>query len=36
MREDAAAVALARDGDAEAFRSLVERHSRLVFEWRTG
>ena len=31
MREDAAAVALARDGDAEAFRSLVERHSRLVF-----
>ena len=31
MREDAAAVALARDGDSEAFRSLVERHSRLVF-----
>lgn len=31
MREDAAAVALARDGDAEAFRALVERHSRLVF-----
>lgn len=31
MREDAAAVALARDGDTEAFRSLVERHSRLVF-----
>jgi len=31
MREDAAAVALARDGDAESFRSLVERHSRLVF-----
>ena len=31
MREDAAAVALARGGDAEAFRSLVERHSRLVF-----
>lgn len=31
MREDAAAVALARDGDAGAFQSLVERHSRLVF-----
>ena len=31
MREDAAAVAQARDGDSEAFRSLVERHSRLVF-----
>ena len=31
MREDAAAVALARGGDSEAFRSLVERHSRLVF-----
>lgn len=31
MREDAAAVALARDGDSEAFRSLVERHSRVVF-----
>ena len=28
---DAAAVALARDGDSEAFRSLVERHSRAVF-----
>jgi RNA polymerase sigma-70 factor (ECF subfamily) len=28
---DAAAVALARDGDSEAFRALVERHSRAVF-----
>jgi RNA polymerase sigma-70 factor, ECF subfamily len=28
---DAAAVALARDGDSEAFRSLVERHSRAVY-----
>ncbi|MBA3885539.1 MAG: sigma-70 family RNA polymerase sigma factor [Acidobacteria bacterium] len=28
---DAAAVALARDGDSEAFRMLVERHSRAVF-----
>jgi len=28
---DAAAVALARDGDSEAFRSLVERHGRAVF-----
>ena len=28
---DAAAVALARDGDSEAFRALVERHSRGVF-----
>jgi RNA polymerase sigma-70 factor (ECF subfamily) len=28
---DAAAVALARDGNSEAFRSLVERHSRAVF-----
>jgi len=28
---DAAAVALARDGDSEAFRVLVERHSRAVF-----
>src|SRR5687768_8759398 len=28
---DAAAVALARDGDSDAFRSLVERHSRAVF-----
>ena len=28
---DAAAVALARDGDSEAFRALVERHSRSVF-----
>src|SRR5215211_2669615 len=28
---DAAAVALAREGDSEAFRALVERHSRSVF-----
>ena len=28
---DAAAVALARDGDSEAFHSLVERHSRAVY-----
>jgi RNA polymerase sigma-70 factor (ECF subfamily) len=28
---DAAAVAMARDGDSEAFRALVERHSRAVF-----
>jgi RNA polymerase sigma-70 factor (ECF subfamily) len=28
---DSAAVALARDGDSEAFRALVERHSRAVF-----
>ena len=28
---DAAAVALARDGDSDAFRTLVERHSRGVF-----
>jgi RNA polymerase sigma-70 factor (ECF subfamily) len=28
---DAAAVALARDGDSEAFRALVERHSHAVF-----
>jgi RNA polymerase sigma-70 factor (ECF subfamily) len=28
---DATAVALARDGDSDAFRSLVERHSRAVF-----
>jgi RNA polymerase sigma-70 factor, ECF subfamily len=28
---DAAAVALARDGDSEAFRALVERHSRAVY-----
>lgn len=28
---DAAAVARARDGDSEAFRLLVERHSRAVF-----
>src|SRR5690242_14832777 len=28
---DAAAVALARDGDSEAFRGLVERHSRAVY-----
>jgi RNA polymerase sigma-70 factor, ECF subfamily len=28
---DAAAVALARDGDSEAFRALVERHSRAIY-----
>jgi RNA polymerase sigma-70 factor (ECF subfamily) len=28
---DTAAVALARDGDCEAFRALVERHSRAVY-----
>jgi RNA polymerase sigma-70 factor (ECF subfamily) len=28
---DAAAVALARDGDSEAFQALVERHSRAVY-----
>jgi RNA polymerase sigma-70 factor (ECF subfamily) len=28
---DAAAVALARDGDSEAFHDLVERHSRAVY-----
>jgi RNA polymerase sigma-70 factor (ECF subfamily) len=28
---DAAAVALARDGDSEAFRALVDRHSRAVY-----
>lgn len=28
---DAAAVALARDGDSDAFRALVERHSRAVY-----
>ena len=28
---DAAAVALARDGDSDAFRALVERHGRAVF-----
>src|SRR5262245_10360987 len=28
---DATAVALARDGDSEAFRALVDRHSRAVF-----
>jgi RNA polymerase sigma-70 factor (ECF subfamily) len=28
---DAAVVALARDGDSEAFRSLVERHGRAVY-----
>ena len=28
---DAAAVALARDGDSEAFRVLVDRHSRAVY-----
>jgi RNA polymerase sigma-70 factor, ECF subfamily len=28
---DAAAVALARDGDSEAFRALVERHGRAIY-----
>ena len=28
---DAATVALARDGDSEAFRTLVERHSRAIY-----
>lgn len=28
---DAAAVALARDGDSEAFRALVDRHSRSIY-----
>jgi RNA polymerase sigma-70 factor (ECF subfamily) len=28
---DAAAVAMARDGDSEAFRGLMERHSRAVY-----
>src|SRR5205085_7962817 len=28
---DATAVALARDGDSEAFRALVDRHSRAVY-----
>ena len=28
---DAATVALARDGDTEAFRALVEHHSRAVY-----
>ena len=31
LSDDAAAVALARDGDDEAFRVLVERHSRNIF-----
>ena len=31
MQDDAAAVALARDGNEDAFRILVERHSRHVF-----
>jgi RNA polymerase sigma-70 factor, ECF subfamily len=31
MHTDAAVVALARDGDSDAFRTLVERHSRAVF-----
>jgi RNA polymerase sigma-70 factor (ECF subfamily) len=31
MHTDAAAVALARDGDSDAFRTLVERHSRAVY-----
>jgi len=28
---DATAVALAREGDSDAFRALVDRHSRAVF-----
>jgi RNA polymerase sigma-70 factor (ECF subfamily) len=31
QQTDAATVALARDGDSEAFRALVERHSRAVY-----
>ena len=31
MQDDAAAVALARDGNEDGFRVLVERHSRHVF-----
>lgn len=31
MQDDAAAVALARDGNEEGFQVLVERHSRHVF-----
>ncbi|HEX5474384.1 MAG TPA: sigma-70 family RNA polymerase sigma factor [Vicinamibacterales bacterium] len=31
MQTDAAVVALARDGDSEAFRALVERHGRAVY-----
>lgn len=31
MQDDAAAVALARDGNEEGFKVLVERHSRHVF-----
>jgi RNA polymerase sigma-70 factor (ECF subfamily) len=31
MQDDAATVALARDGNQEAFRTLVERHSRHIF-----
>ena len=30
-QSDADAVALARDGNSEAFQALVERHSRAVF-----
>src|SRR5688500_4358919 len=30
-QSDAATVALARDGDSEAFRALVDRHSRAVY-----
>ena len=30
-QSDAATVALARDGDSDAFRTLVERHSRAVY-----
>ena len=31
QQTDAATVALARDGDSDAFRSLVERHSRAIY-----
>lgn len=31
QQTDAATVALARDGDSDAFRALVERHSRAVY-----
>jgi RNA polymerase sigma-70 factor (ECF subfamily) len=31
QQEDGMAIALARDGDGDAFRALVERHSRTIF-----
>ena len=31
QQTDAATVALARDGDSEAFHALVDRHSRAVY-----